>query len=550
MITKTSISSKQHRVNEGANHLPYLIIFLVLLLFSISWNQSIAASQTDRGIIAYISSSVDYKEIRTIKPDGSQDKTLWKTPSGTYSGDDKGSLNWHPDGTELAFDSPHNWERSYQGRDLYAISHDGARFRRVTSPPGSEGFNDYPTGTVTFVVDAYEQGDVQIYIEGAKDPYKYVARLSKNYRVTLEVADWGEGVRQYMRLYYPSSTGSPCVYSVEGWVDVIPGKVTDLESVPFGQFDDKPCPRSFSPTWSHDGNSIIYMRRPPSSFPDNDILQITSHALPGKIGSTILDMSDTDFSDNVYRAVISPIAVNKENILFLYHTALRDYIYLTDTTIGKDKGSFDVGGCPQISCNILDVAWLPDGSGFIFTQYEHDVTARNNEGVLYRFTFSDKKTTPLVRLPGEIIGKLAISPDNSSIIFERAKSLTSGLNVVKYGPSAQCPCSLWIIKGDGSGLHQLVANGRAPAWGKTAAKTNNTDLPSIDAFYNWAESKFPQYFLSHQSSQEILGYYARHYPETDIYLGTKNKRVFVYGAAFGGLLDVGDLQTWLQRSAQ
>ena len=421
-----------------------------------------------RGVIAYISSSVDYKEIRIIKPDGTQDKTLWKTPSGTYSGDDKGSLDWHPDGSELVFDSRHNRERSYEGRDIFAISQDGTGLRRITRPPGSEGFNHYPTGTVTFFVDAYEQGDVQIYIEGAKDPYKYFARLSKNYPVTLEVADWGEGVRQYIRLYYPSSTSSPCVYSVEGWVDVIPGKVTDLGSVPFGQINNKTCPRSFSPTWSHDGNSIIYLRRSSSLFPDNDILQIPPHALPGKLGSTILDMSNTDFSDKVYRAVISPTALNKENILFLYRTALKDYIYLTDTTIGNHKGNYDVG-CPQTVCNILDVAWLPDDSGFIFAQYEHDVTARNNQGALYRYTFSDHKVTPLLRLPGEIIGKLAISPDNSSIIFERAKSLTSGVNVVKYGPSAQCPCSLWVINGDGSGLHQLVADGRAPAWGKTVA---------------------------------------------------------------------------------
>ena len=242
MINKPSISSKQHSVNTGTAHFPYLIIFLVLL-FSISWNHSIAASQTDRGVIAYISSSIDYKEIRTIKPDGSQDRTLWKTPSGTYSGDDKGSLNWHPDGTELVFDSPHNWKSSLEIRDIFAISQDGTGFRQINSPPGAEGFNDYPTGTVTFFVDAHEQGDAQIYIEGAKDPYEYVARLSKDYRVTLEVADWGEGVRQHIRLYDESSFNNSCTYSEEGWVDVIPGQVTDLGSVPFGIVDDVPCPR-------------------------------------------------------------------------------------------------------------------------------------------------------------------------------------------------------------------------------------------------------------------------------------------------------------------
>ncbi len=52
--------------------------------------------------------------------------------------------------------------------------------------------------------------------------------------------------------------------------------------------------------------------------------------------------------------------------------------------------------------------------------------------------------------------------------------------------------------------------------GKQLRIINNTGLSSIDAFYNWAESKFPQYFTSHQPSQKILGYYARHYLGTDI----------------------------------
>jgi len=66
-----------------------------------------------------------------------------------------------------------------------------------------------------------------------------------------------------------------------------------------------------------------------------------------------------------------------------------------------------------------------------------------------------------------------------------------------------------------------------------------------DAFFNWAEQQYPEVFPGHSESVKVIGYHARHYPETDVYLGTKDGRVYVYGADFGGLLDVGSLEDWL-----
>lgn len=83
-----------------------------------------------------------------------------------------------------------------------------------------------------------------------------------------------------------------------------------------------------------------------------------------------------------------------------------------------------------------------------------------------------------------------------------------------------------------------------------SANTPATDLAVIDTFFDWAESKYPQYLSSHSTSQEILGYYARHYPAKNIYLGTREGRLYVYGETFGGLLDLGDLQGWLELSTE
>jgi len=66
-----------------------------------------------------------------------------------------------------------------------------------------------------------------------------------------------------------------------------------------------------------------------------------------------------------------------------------------------------------------------------------------------------------------------------------------------------------------------------------------------DAFFDWAEQEFPEYFPGHSDSMNVIGYHARYYPGTDVYLGTKDGRVYVYGAPFGGMQDVGSLADWL-----
>lgn len=66
----------------------------------------------------------------------------------------------------------------------------------------------------------------------------------------------------------------------------------------------------------------------------------------------------------------------------------------------------------------------------------------------------------------------------------------------------------------------------------------------INRLYAWAEETYPQYFPTQQQSKDIEGYYARYYPETDIYLGTKDGHLYVFGAPFGGLADLGELEQW------
>lgn|GEM_PF-1673257 len=74
------------------------------------------------------------------------------------------------------------------------------------------------------------------------------------------------------------------------------------------------------------------------------------------------------------------------------------------------------------------------------------------------------------------------------------------------------------------------------------------EISDSNQVFDWAESQYPQYFSpSGQQSADVEDYYARFYPSTDNYLGTKNGRVYVHGDTFGGLLDVGPISDYLSQ---
>lgn len=261
-------------------HIKYSSLYKQFLTIIFLVSYQFVAIAADKGIIAYVSSSIDNKEIHLINPDSTQDRVLWSAAyTNAHVNDRIGALSWHPDGTELAFDSAHNWQSSTSLRDIYAISPDGTNYRNITNAPGAEGSNNFPTGSVKFTVGAREQGDVQIYIEGAKEPTKYFAKQSMDYTITQTIADWGEGVRQYIRLWDPGQiSGSVCGFSEEGWVDIIPNQEIDLGSVPFYSTSNSFCYGYNSPSWSQDGNELLFHLGDLSANVDIAIKKISSNS--------------------------------------------------------------------------------------------------------------------------------------------------------------------------------------------------------------------------------------------------------------------------------
>jgi len=72
-----------------------------------------------------------------------------------------------------------------------------------------------------------------------------------------------------------------------------------------------------------------------------------------------------------------------------------------------------------------------------------------------------------------------------------------------------------------------------------------------DRIFKWAETTYAQYFRpGGVSSQTGYGYYYRYYSQTNIYIGSSNNRLYLYGPSqFGpGILDLGALSDWLPKA--
>ena len=478
-----------------------VVTFTVVLL--LLGSVSPLRADTDSGtVIAYISSSTENNEIRLINPDGTQERSFWRTPSAVHSSQGIGTLSWHPKGTKLLFDSGHDWQRSLSIRDLYTVSSDGQRLRRITSPPSPEDYNNYPTGEVTFTLDASEQGDVQVYIVGASEPVSYFAKRGNSYQITQTVADFGKGVRQHIRLYDPEKYSSSCNYSEEGWIDVVPGKSTDFGRIHFPLFtSDAVCPYAFSPSWSYDGSQILYLRLEIGAngyfiHPPNNLWEISANPETNSFGKRILNMNEYVSRGHLYRAIMAPTAEQSDEMLFLEkgYLGTDDKIVSTTTTNADSQKNLSWATCNF--CRILDAAWLPDGSGIIFARHDRHVSlsGTRNEGVLYHYSFATHELTEIINLPNEVIGKLAIAPDGRSIVFERGSSMEDTSSRVIFGEKVQCPCELWIVNSDGSGLRQLASDGRSPAWSQVALanEPTETEWPNpIPATDNPTNTKTP-----------------------------------------------------------
>lgn len=393
-------------------------------------------------VIAYVAADGG-DEIRLIDPDGANDRSLWThgraDPSDVH---EIWSLAWRPDARAVAFASTHEAACSVDPSDLYVVGTDGSGYRRVTMGPACDALDAYEKGTVRIPVQNdsvfSESIDVFLYFIGAPSVKQVSLPPGGTTMVTIEdVADFGD-VMQYGVVIQGTSrallASTAADVQAGGTVET---SMTGLYAPGTPGFEVR------DPTWRADGSLLGY------AFSFNGLHGIAPDSGPMAWGDTLAEPEG--MPTTVFHLAYGPSPERADELLYDGWSFDESGIYLIA------EGSDDPGELlvsHESYEGILGLAWLPDGSGFVYA-VEEDFSARSN---IYRYDFGSGERTPVTAFTDSFAGRLAVSPDGDRVVFERASALDTSDDLVDP--------ALWIVSMDGSDPSLLVEQARAPAWSR------------------------------------------------------------------------------------
>lgn len=389
------------------------------------------------GTIAYIKGGT---EIRLIGSDGGNDRRLW-THEFSKEGSGIHDLSWRPDGKELAFSSSHLSVASLYHADIYAIGPDGKGYRKITNSPDHGELARYPKGAVTVTVrneqplwkqSQASSGVFFVYVVGADEPQAVTLPPGSSRTLVFKsVADYGANAQAVVAMYGNYRWFMP-------GLDVRAGQTTKAPDFSITG-DGIELFGAFRPTWRADGSRLSYR----SGLCVTS--SISAQPTPGEFVFKPLFSGEQPSGACTWDWGPTP--------------ALADQILYTDNTGGSSIYRMKEGGAhPGTKIHtfseldhqiLLDLKWLPDGSGFLYSfpdlAYEF--------GNLFRYDFATRRVTQLTDFKDTYARAFDVSPDGAWIVFERAKKWNEDKEV-----------DLWIMRTDGSNARVLVRGGLAPSW--------------------------------------------------------------------------------------
>lgn len=403
--------------------LAVIIMMATLVLPAVSHTSAAA----DSGSIAYVRSiSGQTNAIHVIQPNGSGDHIILTVADSGVGAVPQ--LAWKPDATELAFSSDHEAARSLYSSDIYAVRPDGSNMRRLTNGPDVSRLGPYPTGTVTVDVQTPSNGGPYlVYVAGASAPQTALAG-GLRHLIFSNVADFGPGRQQFVvvafGLYRWLNAGNAA--------DVQPGQTVSAGT--FYVIGEGLQYKALRPTWRSDGSAVGFVfgsgARPekvPASPPD------------GALGNDLIGSSAIPGFPSL--AEYAPLASMANQLLVDSFDFNGESIYRVTEGAGNSGDPLVTFDAP-----VIDLKWLPDGSGFLVAA-PSDTTTSN----IYEYDFASRQLTQITHFSNEIAGHFSIGPDGQTIVFERAVDIDS-------------PADLWLIDRDGSNLRLLVRGAVRPAW--------------------------------------------------------------------------------------
>ena len=411
-------------------------IFVVLAIaFSFASGQQ---RPVPAGTIAYIRDGV---EVRLVSPDGTNDRRLWthadaKKPLGIDS------LAWSPDGKQIAISSRHAAVASLYDADLYVLKPDGSGFRKLTNAPEHSEIARYPKGVVSVTVrndqPFYKQSQASagvfiVYVAGAAEPQQIT--LPPGAAKTLvfnDVADFGKTAQAVVAIwgnYRWFTTG----------VDVRAGAT--VKSPPFSITGDGiEYFGAYRPVWRQDGSRVSYR---------NGMCMLNSVPINPTPGEYVYNpLFNGKNPPGTCKWDWGPTPGTANQLIYSENDSGDSAIFRM-TEGGKHPGE-KLTAFSNIEYQLLfDLRWLPDGSGFLFSNQ----TLMRDSANIFRYDFASRRVTQITQLQNEFTGAFSISPDGEWIVFERSKTLDQDRDI-----------DLWIVRMDGKNPRLLMRNGFSPSW--------------------------------------------------------------------------------------
>ena len=414
---------------------------IALVLISLCF-VSIALAQKDRnlpsGTIAYVRGGT---EVRLINADGTNDRRLWTHPDakrelGIYD------VAFRRDGKELVFSSGHAAAASLYHSDLYAINPDGSGFRKITNSPDRAEFARYAKGSVSVTLrndqPFYRQSQASsgvfiVSVAGADEPQQITLPPGSTKTVVFKnVADFGNMAQAVVAIWgkhrwFTTGVDVRASQTVKAPLFSISGDGIELLG-------------AFRPVWRSDGSRVSYRSgvctlNSVSTTPtpgDYEYSPLFSGKAP--LGSCVWDWGPTP---------------NTANELIYTENSSGDSSVYRITQGGKHPGEKLITYSAIAYQLLFDLRWLPDGSGFLFSNQ----TLMRDSANIFRYDFASRKTTQITNLQNEFTGNFSISPDGQWIVFERSKSLEEDRDI-----------ELWVTQIDNGKARVLVRDGFSPSW--------------------------------------------------------------------------------------